>query len=51
MRKLAFSRLSVDMMRAIRWRGLDILDQPEDDENVPREDYDTVDGTEFGPVD
>ena len=51
MRKLAFSRLSVGMMRAIRWRGLDILDQLEDDENVLRGDYDTVDGTELSPVD
>ena len=42
-RKLAFSRLSVNMMRAIRWRGLDIPDQLEDD--------DTMDGTELNPVD
>ena len=45
------SRLSVGMMRAIRWRGLDIPDQLEDDENVLREDYNIVDGTEFGPMD
>jgi len=50
-RKLAFSRLLVGMMRAIRWRGLDIPDQLEDDENVLREDYDTMDGIELGPVD
>lgn len=37
-RKLVFSRLSMNMMRTIRWRGLDIPDQPEDDENVLRED-------------
>lgn len=39
------------MMRTIRWRGLDILDQLEDYENVLREDYDMVDGTKSGPVD
>ena len=39
------------MMRAIKWRGLDIPDQLEDDENVLREDYDTVDGTQLSPVD
>ena len=44
-RKLAFSRLSVNMMRDIKWRGLDIPDQLEDDESVLREDYDTVEGT------
>ena len=38
-------------MRAIKWRGLDIPDQLEDDENVLREDYDTVDGIKLGPVD
>ena len=43
MRKLAFSRLLVGMMRAIGWRGLDILDQ--------LEDYDIVDGTKLGPMD
>ena len=43
MRELAFSRLLVGMMRAIRQRGLDIPNQLEDDENVLREDYDTVD--------
>ena len=51
MRKLAFSRLLVNMMRDIRWRGLDIPDQLEDDGNVLREDYDTVEGTELNPVD
>ena len=50
-RKLAFSRLSVNMMRDIRWRGLDIPDQLEDDRNVLREDYETVVGTELNPVD
>lgn len=50
-RKLAFSRLSVDMMRSIRWRGLDIPDQLEDDRNVLRKDYDTVVGTDLNPVD
>ncbi len=39
------------MMSTIKWRGLDILDQLEDDENVLRKDYDTVDGTELNPVD
>ena len=51
MRKLVFSRLSMGMMRTIRWRGLDIPNQLEDDGNVLREDYDIVDGTELGPVD
>ena len=50
-RKLAFSRLSVNMMRDIRWRGLDIPDQLEDDKNVLKEDYDTVDGMELSVVD
>ena len=49
MRKLAFSRLLVGMMRAIKWRGLDISDQLEDEE-VLGEDYYTVEGTELGPV-
>ena len=39
------------MMRAIRWRGLDIPDQLEDDGNVLREDYNTVEGTKLNPVD
>lgn len=38
-------------MRAVIWRGLDIPDQLEDDENVLREDYDTLDGTELSLVD
>ena len=38
-------------MRAIRWRGLDIPYQLEDDRNVLREDYDIVDGMELGPMD
>ena len=49
-RKLAFSRLSVDMMRAIKWKGLDIPNQLEEDEEVLREDYNTVEGTELNPV-
>ena len=39
------------MMRAIKWRGLDILDQLEDDEEVLRKDYNIVEGTELSPVD
>ena len=35
------------MMRAIKWRGLDISDQLEDDEDVLREDYNTVEGTQL----
>ena len=50
-RKLAISRLLVNIIRAIRWRGLDIPDQLEDDENVLRGDYDTMDGAELGSVD
>ena len=50
-RKLAFSRLSVDMMRTIRWRGLDIPDQLKDDDNVLREDFEEVENTELSPVD
>ena len=46
-----FSRLLVGMVRAIKWRGLDIPNQLEDDENVLRADYDTMDGTELNPVD
>ncbi|MDF3675429.1 hypothetical protein, partial [Enterobacter hormaechei] len=34
-----------------KWRGLDIPDQLEDDGNVLREDYGTVEGTELNPVD
>ena len=45
MRKLAFSRLSVNMMRDIRWRILDIPNQLEYDGDVLREDYDTIEGT------
>ena len=50
MSKLSFSRLLVNMMRDIRWRGLDILDQLEDDEKMLREDYDSMDGIELNPV-
>ena len=39
------------MMRAIKWRGLDIPNQLEDDEEVLREDYNIVDGTKLSPVD
>lgn len=39
------------MMRAIRWRDLDIPDQLEDDDNVLREDFEEVEKTKLGPVD
>lgn len=39
------------MMMAIKWRGLDIPDQLEDDEDVLRKDYSTVEGIELSPVD
>ena len=39
------------MMRAIKWRCLDIPDQLEDDEEVLREDYNIVEGIELSPVD
>ena len=41
----------MNIMRAIKWRGLHIPDQLEDDEEVLREDYDIVEGTELSPVD
>ena len=39
------------MMRDIKWRDLDIPDQLEDDGDVLREDYNTVERTELNPVD
>ena len=41
----------MNIMRAIKWRGLDIADQQGDDEKALREDYNIVEGTELSLVD
>ena len=39
------------MMRATKWRGFDIPDQLEDDEEILSEDSNIVEGTELSLVD